>query len=58
MYVYRNIEELSCRGKAITHSVCVCVCVFVALSIQHAMGMRHIAFCGLPHSTKAFHIIS
>jgi len=31
-------------------------CVFVALGIQHAM--RHIVICGLPRSTKFFHIIS
>jgi hypothetical protein len=31
--------------------------VFVALGIQHAMHMRHIVICGLPHSTIFFHII-
>ena len=33
-------------------------CVFVALSIQHAMRMRHIVVYGLPRSTTFFHIIS
>jgi hypothetical protein len=30
--------------------------VFVALGVQHAMRMRHIVICGLPHSTVFFHI--
>jgi len=60
MYVQRNNEEHSCdhccNGKAIsiTHSKKV----FVALGIQHAMRMRHTAICGLPGSTKFFHIVS
>ena len=32
--------------------------VFVALGIQHAMRMGHVAICGLPRSTEFFHIIS
>jgi len=31
-------------------------CVFIALGIQHAMRIRHIVICGLPGSTKIFHI--
>jgi len=33
------------------------VCVSEALVIQHAMGMRHIAICGLSGSTILFHIL-
>jgi hypothetical protein len=32
--------------------------MFPALLIQHGMRMRHISSCGLPGSTKYFHIIS
>jgi hypothetical protein len=32
------------------------VCVFVALGIQLAMRMRHIAICDLPHAKIFFHI--
>jgi hypothetical protein len=32
--------------------------VFVALGIQHAVGMRHIVLCGLSGSSIFFHIIS
>ena len=34
------------------------LCVFVALGIKHKMRMRHILICGLPRSTKCFHLIS
>ena len=34
------------------------VCVFVALVTQHAMRMRHIVICGVPHTTVFLHIIS
>jgi hypothetical protein len=32
--------------------------VFVALGIQHAMRMRHIAICGLARSTIFFHTVT
>jgi hypothetical protein len=60
MYVWRNIEGCSCNrwcgGKEM--SVTEPECVFIALGIQHAMRMRHIAICSLPRSTVFFHIIS
>jgi hypothetical protein len=43
-------------GKAI--SIIQPECVFVALCIQHAMRMRHILICGIPHPKTYFHIIS
>ena len=39
-------------------SVFLCVCVFVAFGIHHAMRMRHIFICGLPHSPVFFHFFS
>jgi hypothetical protein len=60
MYVQRNIEARSRNhcycGKAI--SITYYECVFVALGIQHAQRMHHIAICSLPRSTIFFHIIS
>ena len=38
--------------------VCVCAYVCVAFVTQHAIRMRHIAICDLPHCTIFSHIIS
>jgi hypothetical protein len=43
-------------GKAIR--ITYSECVSVALGIQHAMRMGHIAICGLPRCTIFSHIIS
>ena len=60
MYVWRNIEgrwrNHCCSGRAM--SVTYSDCVFIDLGIQHAMRMRHIAFCGQARSTIFFHITS
>jgi len=60
MYVKLNIEARSCNycgsGKAI--SITYPANIFAGLGIQHTMCMRHIVNCGLPGSTKYFHIIS
>ena len=59
MYVNCSIEARSrnhcCSGKA--RSIIYSECVFLALSIQHAMRMRHIVICGLYGSTIFFHVI-
>jgi len=60
MYVQSNTEERPCNqfcgGKAM--SISLPARVFVAFGIQQGMRMRHIAICGLPHSTIFVHIIS
>ena len=59
-YLQRNFEARSCNhcgsGKAI--SITCSERVLVALGIQHAIMLRHIAICGRPGSTKCLHIIS
>jgi len=45
-----------CRGKTVR--VTYSEYVFVALSIQHAMRMRHIVICGLSDPDIFLHIIS
>ena len=56
----RNTVEPSCyhcsSGEAVNTTCLECVCV--ALSIQHAMCMRHIVIGDLPGSKIFFHIIS
>ena len=51
---------LSCNhfwcGKEI--SITYSESVFIALVVQHAMGMCPIVICGLPSCTKCFHMIS
>jgi hypothetical protein len=53
MYSYHNMEARIFNhcfsGSSVTYTYSKCV--FVALSIQHAMRMRHIAMCSLPRST-------
>jgi len=39
-------------------SITQSACVFVALGIQHAIGMRHIVICCLPRCTIFFNVIS
>ena len=43
-----------CCGNAL--SITYCECMFIALGIQHAMRMRHIAICGLSRSTVFSHV--
>jgi len=59
MYAYRNIEARCCNHCCTVKTVSIVYseCVFLALGIQHAMHMRHIAICILPDSTLFFHII-
>jgi len=58
--LWRNTEARSCNhccgGKAV--SITQPGCVFAAVGIQHAMSVSHTVICGLPRSTKFFHIIS
>jgi hypothetical protein len=59
MCVWRNIEAFSCNyccSKKV--KLLLIVTVFVGSVMEHAMGMRHIAICGLSGSTIFFHIIS
>jgi len=50
--IYHCVHYLSAAPR-ITRSESV----FVALGIQHILRVLHIVICGLPRSTKFFHII-
>ena len=50
----RSCNHCSGKGISITHTEWV----FVALGVQHAMHMRHIAICGLSGCLVFFLIIS
>ena len=52
-----NNKEVTVYKKKVI-GITYCECVFVALGIQHAMGMRYIVICGLSGYTIFFHIIS
>ena len=60
MYVLRDTKAHSCNhccsGKTI--SITYPEYVFVALGIQHAMGVRHIVICGLAGFTLFYHTAS
>ena len=60
VYVQCNIEALSYNHCWSWKAVIITYgeCVFVALSIQLVMSMCRTLICGLPGSTKFFHIIS
>jgi len=53
MYVQRNIEE---RIIVVVENITYSECEFVAVVIQRAMRMFHIAICNLPGSTIFSHI--
>ena len=53
MCINITLRRVHAVVKAVLHVVSV---LFVALGIQHAMGMRHIFVCGLHHSTAFFHL--
>ena len=59
MYIKRNNEERLCNhccsGRAI--SITYSECVFVALAIQHALGICHIVISSLPISIFPHYLI-
>jgi hypothetical protein len=60
MCVQRNIEVRFCNHSYSGTAICITYseCLFVALGIQREKRLHHIVICGLPGSTKFFHIIS
>jgi hypothetical protein len=56
-YPEENIQHTE-HGESLKSKVLNNLGVVVALGIQHAIRMHHTVFCGLPHSTTFFHIIS
>ena len=60
MYVQRNTVTRACNHCCGGIAICITYSerVFVALGIQHAMRVRHIAVCDVSGCTIFFNVIS